>query len=360
MKTNAAWILVAALLLPGGGLHAADVPAAADMRDYRSFSLPPGERPVVVRAAFDLQEVNEIHDGDETFEFTGVLTLTWRDPRNAFDPAVAGVDEKVFTGNFQFDEISPGWYPQVVLVNESGLFQTSGVVQRVKPDGTTILVQAVNAVAETGFSMYRFPLDRHRLEAIFQVLGFDRDEVVLEAAARDGAAAELAQTVPQWTITGLGVTSRLRPAAAGGAGAPASALVLGVEVERNFYYTVRLVVLPLVVIVLLSFSVFWMDRSSLSDRLNVSFIGILTAVAYQLVTSEHLPRIAYITLIHGFLSISFLTMCATVVVSLWVSVLDKRGRSATGDVIDRRCRWIFPASYFSILALQMAIALLFF
>lgn len=352
MRMHAASVLIAALLAPVGTLHADAAPAAKDMGDYRMFALPPGGRPVVVRAAFDLQEVNEIHDGDETFEFTGVLTLAWQDPRNSFDPAVAGVDEKVFTGNFQFDEIAPGWYPQVVLANESGLYQSSGIVQRIRPDGTTTLVQTINAVAETSFRMYRFPLDSHRLEAIFQVLGFDRNDIRLEAAAAGGDLAGIAHTVPQWTITGLELTSRERQAA--------SALVLTVDVERNYYYTLRLVVLPLIVIVLLSFSVFWMDRSSLSDRLNVSFIGILTAVAYQLVTSEHLPRIAYITLIHGFLSISFVAMCATVVVSLWVSVLDKRGRSATGDVIDRRCRWIFPASYFSILALQMAIAFLFF
>ena len=48
------------------------------------------------------------------------MTLTWRDARQAFDPAVAGVEEKVFQGAYQFNEIWPGWYPQVILVNESG------------------------------------------------------------------------------------------------------------------------------------------------------------------------------------------------------------------------------------------------
>ena len=69
--------------------------------------------------------------------------------------------------------------------------------------------------------------------------------------------------------------------------------------DESFYMS-RLVILPLVVIVLLSFSVFWMDRSSVGDRLGVSFIGILTGVAYQLVMSDHLPRISYVTLMHGF------------------------------------------------------------
>jgi hypothetical protein len=122
----------------------------------------------------------------------------------------------------------------------------------------------------------------------------------------------------------------------------------------------RLVILPLIVIVLLSFSVFWMDRSSLGDRLSVSFIGILTGVAYLLVTSEQLPRISYFTLMHGFLNLSFLTMCATVVINLVVGALDKRGKFERGDRIDRRCRWGFPPAYFGLLLVMLGVALLFF
>ena len=106
----------------------------------------------------------------------------------------------------------------------------------------------------------------------------------------------------------------------------ASAWVVSVDVQRESFYISRLVIVPLVVIVLLSFSVFWMDRSSVGDRLGISFIGLLTGVAYQLVMSELLPRISYVTLVHGLLNLSFLAMCATVVVNLVVCRLDQRGR----------------------------------
>jgi len=58
--------------------------------------------PVVVRARFEFHDILEINDGEEMFEFSGVLTLTWNDPRQTFEPAVAGVDEKVFQGAYQF------------------------------------------------------------------------------------------------------------------------------------------------------------------------------------------------------------------------------------------------------------------
>ena len=99
-----------------------------------------------------------------------------------------------------------------------------------------------------------------------------------------------------------------------------------------------------------------MDRSSIGDRISVSFIGILTGVAYQLLMSDVLPRISYVTLIHGFLFLSFLTLCATVVINLVVSELDKRGRQELGDRIDRRCRWIFPLAYFGLILVMFGVA----
>jgi len=96
-----------------------------------------------------------------------------------------------------------------------------------------------------------------------------------------------------------------------------------------------------------------MERSSLGDRINVSFIGILTAVSYQIVMSEPMPHISSFTILHGFMYFSFLTMCATVVVNLLVSSLDKKGLHDQGDRIDLRCRRLFPLAYFGFLFVML-------
>jgi len=142
----------------------------------KPFLLAPLEevRPIVVRASFKFHDINEINDETETFDFSGVLTLKWRDPRQAFDPAAEGANERVFQGGYQFNELATGWYPQVVLVNESGLlYQKSGTVLRIQPDGTSILIETLNATAKADLDMTRFPYDKQRLEAVFEVLGFN-------------------------------------------------------------------------------------------------------------------------------------------------------------------------------------------
>ncbi len=131
-------------------------PAGASKADLLA---PPGNGgPVVVRAAFHLQDINEIDEEAETFEFTGILTLTWQDRRQAFDPKEAQTEEKIYSGHYQFNELSPAWYPQVILANESGLFEKHSVLLRVKPDGTSILVETINGAAEADLDLRRCPL----------------------------------------------------------------------------------------------------------------------------------------------------------------------------------------------------------
>jgi hypothetical protein len=321
---------------------------------------PPQTGPVIVHASFEINGINAINDEAQTFEFAGVLKLKWRDPRRGFDPAATGMDEKIFQGEYQFNEISTGWYPQVVLVNESGLNDKGGVILRVQPDGSSTLIQTLNASVKTALDFRRFPFDRQRLEAVFEVLGFDRDEVVLQVGtgARDALAGQI--RIPQWSVEDVRLFVRDHAASYAGRRGTSSALIVSVDVQRQSWFEKRLIIIPLIVIVLLSFSVFWMDRSSLGERINVSFIGVLTAVAYQLVINDQLPHISYVTLMHSFLSISFLTVCATVVISLVVGKLDQQGKVALGDRIDQRCRWLFPLVYVGLNLTIVGVEYLFF
>ena len=61
---------------------------------------PEDDGPVVVRASFEFHNIDEISEEKETFEFTDVLTLRWHDKRPAFDPAVVGVSEKIYQGDY--------------------------------------------------------------------------------------------------------------------------------------------------------------------------------------------------------------------------------------------------------------------
>jgi hypothetical protein len=308
---------------------------------------PPSDGgPVVVRVGFRLSTVNEIDEESETLDFEGVLIMRWHDSRQAFAPDELGVKERVYQGNYQFNEVFTGWWPQMALANQAGTYDRQAVLLRIEPDGSMTYMEVLHAVVKSQTALQRFPFDRQHFEAIFGVLGFDKREIALEAdPVTSGAVAVQRAALAQWRTPEVGVSTRDYDFNQRGSNVPVTALVVGFDMARRPGFMLRLVVFPLVVLVALSWSVFWMDRSSLGDRMDISFLGILTIVAYQIMFGDILPRISYTTLIHVFLFISFVTMAASVGVNLVVSRMDRRGDPERGDRIDRRCRVWFPLAY---------------
>ena len=323
-------------------------------------ALPLENGPVEVTASFELRDIDHFDDEAETIEFTGVMKLSWHDSRQAFDPVTEGTNEKMYQGDFQFNEMFSGWYPQLILVNQSGMYEKHGVLLRVLSDGSLSLYETINAAAKIDLDLLRYPIDQQRLEAVFHVLGFDASEIVLrlEPGYNDGNLnIDESFKMPQWQLKGIKSSIGTRNTPLIGEGATTSTFIVAIDLQRNSFFILRLVIIPLIIIVILSWSVFWMPKSSLGDRISVSFIGILTAVTYQVILSEILPRISYVTLINdGFLGVSFFIMTMTIIVNLRVGYLDRLGLHEAGDRLDRLCKWLFPGFYFGALLLLVWLA----
>lgn len=306
---------------------------------------PPGEEPTKVSVGLYLSDVYAVSEQEETMDFDGILTLRWHDGRNAFDPIDAGVSEKVYQGNFQFSEVYSGWWPQLVLANKGGDYQVDGVVLRIGSDGAHTLIQEVSADAEVRMKLRRFPFDRQHFDAIFEVLGTDTDRVVLVPDPATTGSRTGSTNLPQWDVKDIRIASRdfdVDAHRGEGRMMGSSRVVVTLDVTRKSTYMLRVVVVPLAVIVCLTFAVFWMDRESLGDRMDISFIGVLSVIAYQIIVSQTMPSIAYFTLMSGFLYSTYLLLSAGVVVNLVVSKLDQAGRRDLGDRVDFTCRWAFP------------------
>ena len=198
-----------------------------------------------------------------------------------------------------------------------------------------------------------------RRNAAFGVMGFDAREVMFDTSPTSATLTGRDTSLTQWTLLGIGASIGTRDLPAPDGVHPRSLFVVTLDVKRRSFFMIRMVVIPLGLIVMLSWSVFWMDRSSLGDRMSVSFVGILTAVAYQITLGGILPHVSYLTIMHGFLNVCMLLMAGTVVINLVVGAVDRRGDAPRGDQIDRRCRWIFPLAFFGLNLLMLGAAFLF-
>jgi hypothetical protein len=103
--------------------------------------------------------------------------------------------------------------------------------------------------------------------------------------------------------------------------------------------------IPLLLITIASWSVFWLDPKEFSTQITIAFTNLLTVVALLLVINDKLPRVGYLTLMDGFTMICFMTILIAILVLIIAH------RSITNDDRHRAqhihalARWIGPTGF---------------
>jgi hypothetical protein len=313
----------------------------------------PPSSPTVVKVGVFLADILDLNEVNETFQIELVTVAEWDDPRLAFDPAAEGTETKLFQGQFQFNEVFAGWWPQFAVINEIGAGDISAIQIEVRADGRVRFLEARNVTLETPMKLQPFPFDRQTLEARMVAFGNNSQEVLLQVNEQMlGASEEHAMengrvNIAQWRLLNLDMVAGLSNQRYYGEARPVSELLFTITLQREWVSVVWKVILPLIILVLLMWAIFWMEVDNLSDRLNVAFIGILTIVAYQFLIEGSMPRISYFTFTDTVLLYSFVVMCLSVLESLVLTSMCKAGHKAAAQRVDHVARWAFPLIYFT-------------
>jgi hypothetical protein len=314
---------------------------------------PPPATPTEVRVGVVLVDIIELNEPEETFEAEVIITAEWNDPRLAFDAEEFGAPMKLYQGSFQFAEVFPGWWPNLLILNEIGTGDVNAIKIEVNPEGTVRYKEQRNVTLETPMSLRPFPFDTQKLRAVVLSFGDTTEEVVLKVDQRFlGVSEEYAEThrdinIAQWDLKHLDLFPHTEQTKFGGELREISAIVLVVTMKRRPSNVIWKVIVPMIILVSLMWAVFWMDIRDLSDRLNISFIGILTIVAYQFLIEGSMPKISYFTFTDSILLFSFVVMCLTIHESLCVVSLSNRGRDGLARKVDRVSKFCFPIGYFA-------------
>jgi hypothetical protein len=299
-----------------------------------------------VGVGFFVNDIRGIDPVRDEFQFRGYVRVLWCDPRHAFDREAAGQDELVFAGERFEKEFKRIWTPSGYPVNKVGELSFSERVLRIRHDGTIEQSINVSVPLATHYDLRRFPLDRQTLELQVESYLWNRDQLQF---IHDETISGLSNgiSIPEWNIES--VSGHVGEIAVMRSDTPFSRYILEIEIARKPGFYLWKVFLPLVVIVALSWSVFWMTDERFSARSRISATGVLTVVAYQFVFAENLPRVGYLTLLDQVMIGSFGLLAVTVLESLFVDRANRHD-PAKAIRIDRTSRWLFPAVYAAMLA----------
>jgi hypothetical protein len=318
--------------------------------DDTSMPNPPSS-PTVVKLGVFLADIVDMDEVDETFEAEVILIAEWKDLRLAFDAEAEGRDYKLFQGEFQFNELFTGWWPQLLIVNEIGSGDINALRVTIRSDGTVHYKDQRHVTLETPMALQSFPFDVQTLQASIISFGDYSNQVKLVVDERVlGATEEYAEVnqkvnIAQWDLLNLDLKAGESDFRFYGEKQEFSEVIMTITLERKSSNMLWKIMFPLILLVSLMWAVFWMNIENLADRLNVAFIGILTIVAYQFLIDGSMPRISYFTFTDAVLLFSFIIMCLTIYESLFVNSLWQRGQRDKAERIDTAVQWAFPVVY---------------
>jgi Neurotransmitter-gated ion-channel ligand binding domain/Neurotransmitter-gated ion-channel transmembrane region len=298
-------------------------------------AVPISKEPIEVSVGLHISNLADINQVSESFDVAGYLMYSWRDARLAYKPQLNETSRAA-----SLDKI---WHPSIEMVNFKSSTNSDTFVD-ILPDGT---VQAQERFAKTlssGLKLQKFPFDRQSLQVILESLKYDQSTVKLLAdSSKTSIGTDSFVSLSEWqigTIKGVGGKSFFPPEKA-----YYSRVTVQVEVKRNSGFYVLKVMMPLLLITIASWSVFWIDPQEFSTQIGIAFTNLLTVVALLLVINDTLPHVSYLTLMDGFTMICFMTILVAIL------VLIVAHRSTTKDDRDRAhkvqylSRWIVPTGF---------------
>jgi Neurotransmitter-gated ion-channel ligand binding domain len=317
-----------------GGSAASRTPGGSD---------PPGD-PTFVAVGLFIAEVTEVNEVENTFTIEVFMDNVWCDPNR---PSRDQSRRKTITGTAAEERLNDGWNPNITFVDEIEAPSEENQELKLFPDGTVEYQQKLNVTLENRYDLRKFPFDRQKLRIELESFDWPAKDVVLKREADKVAFSERFE-IPEWRAVAVG--SDIRKMREARARRPFSELVVTLEVDRESGFYVWKVLVPLVLLVGISWSVFWMSGETLAARIAISFTGILTVVAYQFVVNEVLPKVTYFTLWDTILLLSFVLMALTVAVNVLQAVLRIKRRENLANEIDATARVAFPVTYVAGLA----------
>ena len=300
--------------------------------------------PTTVSVAIWLVDIDSIDSAQQNFVASVFVALRWKDNRLAFRGD--GVHK------YRLGEI---WEPRVQIANEIGLVRkTLPEEAEVSPDGTVTYRQRYVGPFSQPLNLRDFPFDAHVFRLHLVSPGYTKDQVhfvpeqtFIDRGLKHAAGIAGDISLPDWKM--LGYETKELPYVI----LPSletSGYALEFTAERHSQYYIWKIILPLVLIVLMSWSVFLIDPTNAGTKIGVATSAMLTLIAYRFVVDSQVPRVPYLTRLDIFIFADTLLILSSLFMVTLTAFLVRIEKETLARQIDRVWRVMFLVVFGVILA----------
>ena len=119
------------------------------------------------------------------------------------------------------------------------------------------------------------------------------------------------------------------------------------------YFVVK-IILPLILIVAMSWIVFWIDPKESGIQISVAITTMLTLIADRFAVGAELPKVSYLTRLDFFILSGTILVFASLIEVIVTSTIAQQEKIELARKLDRWSRLLFPA-IFSMVAVKIFI-----
>ena len=327
-------VLVACRVLLFTGFLAGAVAAqgleAADFHPVNERPDSSGAATLVSLGIFIL-DIDDIDDVNQRFSVDMFMIVAWHDPRLALPE----IERRGQTRTLPMSEI---WTPQGLIVNDRGLSTQLPDTVDIDDQGNVVYRQRLSGELAVALELKEFPFDKQRLPIDIVSYRHSPDEVRFllntgmkaDAGSFSAAGWQLRILEPEYgelTVPGVGV---VRPR-----------VTYYIEAQRNARYYLLTMILPMSLIVFMSWTVFWLQPDIVPARIGISTASIFSLLALGFSIRLGLPAVSYMTradlFVVGCTLLVFVALGVAVIGSRWANA-DRMERALRLNAV---ARWVY-------------------
>jgi len=285
--------------------------------------------PTAVNLELFVVDVFSISNVDQSYKVDLYVAASWNDPR------LVGSSTRVLP-------TEDVWTPNLTIVNTRAAERLLPDVVRVGPDGEVYGTQRFIGELSARMDLREFPHDSQVLP--IQVISLDYSPEEIEMRAVDGNTRGFEDfSVSGWDLT-LGSASP-KTLVIPGSGRQVAQVVFEINAEREVAYYSWTMYLPLSLIVMMAWMVFWVDISLTRAQIGLSTAAIFTLIAFRFSIGLMLPTVSYMTRLDQFLLGCTILVFFALGQAVIVGRLFGMQRLSRAHALSVWSRWIYLAGF---------------
>ena len=120
--------------------------------------------------------------------------------------------------------------------------------------------------------------------------------------------------------------------------------IVEITAERISNYYIFKIILPILLILTITWSVFWIHPSQIEAKVNITIVALLALIAYNLIMDKEIPKLDYLTFMDAFIFLSYVFTGAATILCVYSYYRYKKYRR-TVNLVDYYSKFVGPVLY---------------